>query len=71
MTESELHNLETQVDNLIDCFQQLNRENISLQKKIADLKHDHIALLEQKKKTAQEIKSIIIQLQDELSCQTQ
>lgn len=71
MNESALHNLETQIDQLIDSLQQLNRENISLRKKIVDLKHEHITLLEHKKETAKEIKSIIIQLQDELSCHTQ
>ncbi len=71
MTENELNILETQIDKLIATHQQAKLENIALQKKITTLNNENIALLDKKKKTAGSIKKLILQLQDELLCQTQ
>jgi len=69
MTKSELDNLELQIDSFIESFQQLAIENNSLHKKVTDLSHERASFLDKKKKIAATIRTIISQLQDELSCQ--
>lgn len=71
MSESELRNLELQIDSVVESFQQLNRENGSLRKKIDSLAHERAMLLDKKQKISRALKTIIAQLQDELSCQIQ
>jgi uncharacterized protein (TIGR02449 family) len=71
MIESELNNLEIEVDSFIEAFQKLNTENSSLQKQVAHLNSERSALLDKEKKIATSLRKIITQLQDELSCQIQ
>lgn len=71
MTKSELDNLELQIDSFIESFQQLTIENNSLRKKITNLNHEYAFLSDKKKKIAAGLRTIIAQLQDELSCQSQ
>ena len=71
MTESELNTLEEQIDELIGSHQKLKLENRSLQKKVDELNNENIALLDKKKHAAQSVKKLILNLQDELQCQTQ
>lgn len=71
MIESELSGLELQVDDFIKSFQQLTIENKSLRKEVAHLNQERAVLLNKKKKIAESLKKITIQLRDGLSCQTQ
>ncbi|EKE01017.1 MAG: hypothetical protein ACD_21C00242G0005 [uncultured bacterium] len=71
MTESEFDSLESQIDSFIEHFQQLTIENSSLHKKVTHLSQERASLLEKKKQMAASLKTIILQLQDELSCPTQ
>jgi uncharacterized protein (TIGR02449 family) len=71
MIESELNSLELQVDDFVKSFQQLTIENKSLRKEVAHLNQERAALLNKKKKIAEALKKIIIQLRDRLSCQVQ
>jgi len=71
MSESELNNLELQVDNLIASLKQVRLENRSLYKKITNVSGENSSLLDKKTKAASAIKQLITQLQDELLCQTQ
>ena len=71
MIESELSNLELQVDNFVKSFQKITIENNSLHKEIAHLNHDHADLLDKNKRIMESLRKIITQLQDGLSCQAQ
>ena len=71
MIESELNSLELQIDDFVKSFQQLTIENKSLRKEMVHLNQERAALLHKKKKTAEALKKIIIQLRDKLSCQAQ
>ena len=48
MIESELKDLESQIDSFVESFQQLATENNSLRKQIAHLNRDRAALLDKK-----------------------
>jgi len=67
MMEPELNDLESRIDKLIELLQQVKLENHSLRKKVATLNNENITLLDKKKKTAESIKTLILQLKDELS----
>jgi uncharacterized protein (TIGR02449 family) len=71
MSESELNDLESQIDQLIAGLKQLKLENQSLHKKIASVNSENVSLLDKKTKAASAVKKLITQLQDELLCQTQ
>lgn len=71
MIETELKYLELQIDKLIELYQQVTLENKSLRKKIATLKDENLTLLNKKEKAIDSIKKLILQLQDQLLCQTQ
>lgn len=71
MIETELNNLESKIDTLIELLQKVKLENKSLRKKITLLSNENVMLLDKKKKTAGSLKILITQLHDELLCQTQ
>jgi len=71
MTQSELNSLEQQIDTFVESFQQLTIEKNSLRKKVDHLNHERTILLDKKKKIADSLRKIIVQLQDELSCKIQ
>lgn len=71
MAKIALNDLEVQIDKLIAAHQRLKLENTALQKKITVLNGENIALLDKKKKAAESVKKLILQLKDNLLCQTQ
>ena len=71
MLESELDDLESQIDKLIESYQQVKLENNALHKKITSLSKENLVLLDKKEKAAAAMKKLIMQLQDKLLCQTQ
>ena len=70
MTESELDNLELQIDDLIKVFQQTTTENNELKKKLDHLNQKLTVVTAQNHKAAEILKKTIKQLQEKL-CQTQ
>jgi len=71
MIETEFSDLESKIDKLIELLQKVKLENNSLRKKIAHLNNENTVLSDKKKKAAESLKSLVMQLQDELSCQIQ
>lgn len=71
MPELELDSLELKIDQLIAAMQNMRLKNNSLNKKISDLNHENIMLLEKQKNSSNSLKKLILKLQDELACQTQ
>lgn len=69
MVESELDDLESQIDKLVAMLKHVRLENSSLHKKNNSLVLENAALLDKEKKAAGSIKTLITQLQDEISCQ--
>lgn len=67
MVESELKDLEAQIDKLIEIARKLKLENSSLHKKIAALNSENVALLDKKNQAAVAIKALIARLGDEMS----
>ncbi|MBU0744153.1 MAG: hypothetical protein KKE11_02125 [Gammaproteobacteria bacterium] len=66
MIESEIDNLELEIDKLISLLKQAKLESNSLRKKNTSLSHENIALLDKNKKAAGSLKNLIMQLQDGL-----
>jgi uncharacterized protein (TIGR02449 family) len=71
MVENDLNSIESKVDKLIASLQRVRLENDSLRKKNLCLSKENVVLLDKNKKAATSINSLIVQLKDELLCQTQ
>ena len=71
MVEKNLDSLEAKVDKLIELLQKTRLENNSLRKKNLLLGKENVVLLDKKKKATESINSLIVELKDELLCQTQ
>ena len=71
MADKNLGGLEAKIDKLIELLQRSRLENNSLRKKNVLLVKENVALLDQKKKAAESVNSLIVELKDELLCQTQ
>lgn len=71
MSETEISNLELQIDNFVKSYQKLALENTALEKRLNALSKERLLLIDRKKKAADILRKLIIQLKDELLCQQQ
>jgi uncharacterized protein (TIGR02449 family) len=70
MPDQELNTLELQIDHFVELHKKATLENTSLRKKVTSLSYERASLLDKKKKIAALLRNLIVQLKDELLCQT-
>lgn len=66
MQTAELHNLEAEIDNLLQSVDSYRNENKSLRHQLTMINRERIRLKEQNQTAAKKVKQLISQLKDEI-----